>query len=330
MKISRRKNYVSRNYPAKYERPKFDSLPEGGRKFFSKNVCVFIHGIFSDHETFDLMLAKFLLDTRLSGWTFAYFDYDYFDPIEQNAHALCRNLKSNFEGTDTEVTLVCHSMGGLVARLALLCGKLPFVRKIFLLGTPNLGAFRTSQLGPLAQAVYGNFSSIFGAYSRKVGILDLARIQSILKKYSGSRNADDVIYVTIPGLYYHENRALREVEAVSSIQKGFSLLNIFLKLTSGVSMEIPHDGIVEEASNCLIPCKAGRWSEKAISINNNGEPSYAHVEDRACQELTHVCIHHSDDVIDIVTAVMLKPTIRSWMESLNIEEQDRIRVRIRE
>ena len=74
--------------------------------------------------------------------------------------------------TGFSVTLVCHSMGGLVGRLAIFSGKVPQVKRLIMLGTPNFGAIRTAQLGLLSQIGLRLAGKTYAVF-RNPGIRDL-------------------------------------------------------------------------------------------------------------------------------------------------------------
>ncbi|WP_271893325.1 esterase/lipase family protein [Candidatus Phyllobacterium onerii] len=291
-----------------------------------QRVIVFVHGIFSDHLTFQTMQQA--LATQMPGWKFAYFDYDFHCPLVENGKALATALTNRFgSGTQWEVVIVAHSMGGLVARLAILDRLLPFVKKLFLIGTPNLGALRTAQLTGLTQMIRQGCGPLFALFLRKPGIHDLTRAADIVTTYRAAfDNAANTDYISIPGCYFHENR---QIAHHSSDREtfGFQILNTAFSLAKAlhpsfrITMSRPHDGIVEAVSNSLSPCNAGRWSEKASSINSPGTVprSYAHAEHRACEELTHVRIHCDSDVIGLVAQIAQANNLAEWCE--NWQEQ---------
>ena len=83
----------------------------------SVQAVVFVHGILSDHRRFRRCQKK--LSRRYRGWEFHYVDYEFHDGIAENGERLRRSLQVTFRAQD-RVTIVAHSMGGLVARIACL------------------------------------------------------------------------------------------------------------------------------------------------------------------------------------------------------------------
>jgi pimeloyl-ACP methyl ester carboxylesterase len=286
-------------------------------------AIVFIHGIFSDHEAaFNDMRLAVDGDERFTDWEVCWFDYDFNDHIIHNAHRLTNRLYENFKDGD-EVQLVCHSMGGLVARFAILSQPMPYVKRAFLIGTPNFGAFRASSLGLLAQLALVGSRRVHAVFSRKSGLLDLTKVTELLRQFRESEqgnfcNADHVEYVTIPGLYFSRDTTTWGM-TVERWKLLFGGIAFGSALVSGIpwvaiGMERPHDGIVEASSNCMIKTPEDRRladCEKAAWI---GKPdgTYAHAEHRACATLNHVMIQHDSNVIAITKEMILCPNVRAW------------------
>ena len=84
----------------------------------TSETIVFVHGIRSTHETFQ-KLANRLYDKgiKFPEFQFCYFDYDYRQSIAESGQKLAVELQGLSE-TGSQVTIVGHSMGGLVGRLA--------------------------------------------------------------------------------------------------------------------------------------------------------------------------------------------------------------------
>ncbi|MBF3971717.1 lipase family alpha/beta hydrolase [Burkholderia pseudomallei] len=288
------------------------------------SAFVFVHGILSSHDTFTAFCDSIYLDPRFACSDLYYFDYRYHDAMTQNGQSLANELQLHFGDGTRQVTLVCHSMGGLIARLAVMSAQLDFVKSIFLLGTPNLGALSTAQLGILAQLARKTAGIISGTFIRKSGITDLTRVYEILSGYRRSAGrASHIDYVSIPGCYFHEERpayaySITDVwaDTFATMDNVFSIIRALAPLFS-VSMSRPHDGIVEERSNCLAPTGAGRWSEKSATITYPNPPRrYYHVQLQRCEELTHTAVHGDAEVISLVKDICAAPDLQTWRASL--------------
>ena len=106
--------------------------PAGPRK-----TIVFIHGIVSSHATFVSASAAVLKEARLANCEVLWFDYKWQQGIDLSGKELADCL-AGFDDND-QVVLVCHSMGGLVAR----CfppRPIKAVKMVIQIGTPNRGA----------------------------------------------------------------------------------------------------------------------------------------------------------------------------------------------
>ena len=78
----------------------------------------------------------------------------------------------------------------------------------------------------------------------------------------------------------------------------------------------------QDASNrppdSLIPLEAGRWSEKAASIQDERHaPTYGHLRLLACDELVHVGIQTDPDVMKEVARLLLADDLNSFRETLD-------------
>jgi len=82
------------------------------------------------------------LRLRAHGLTVECHDYDWRRPVAE----LGRELAARLRATDaSRLALVAHSMGGLLARVALAQPAIPHVERVVLLGTPNCGSFAAVQ-----------------------------------------------------------------------------------------------------------------------------------------------------------------------------------------
>jgi pimeloyl-ACP methyl ester carboxylesterase len=119
---------------------------------------------------------KLMLD--IAGFRPVLHAFDWRADIEHNARALMRTVDRSGA---RKVMVVAHSMGGLVARVALRYDKQRRLAKIVQLGAPNAGSFAPVQA---LRAVYPTV--------RKIAALD--------KRHSAEELARRV-FLTLPGLY---------------------------------------------------------------------------------------------------------------------------------
>jgi pimeloyl-ACP methyl ester carboxylesterase len=310
----------------------FDSSSSQAGVARPDEAIVFVHGIFSSHRTFTKAHKFFRRVSRNKNFELAFFDYDYTRALIDNGSALAKALLLRYGHGETKVTLICHSMGGLIARLAIIANdsRLPFLKTIFMLGTPNRGAFHTRQLDPLMASVVESGLPAKAVPRRARGILELTEAYSILESYrTGSDKADHILYVTIPGCFFHDRRAVSKRRDVP--EKKFWAIDFLASLSEGlpfisVRLSRPHDGVVERNSNSLIPCDTAQWSEKAKSINfkANPSPTYIHVQHRICDELTHGRIQSSLKLLRIVWEIMQAGSIASWTSRLTEKDFDNL------
>lgn len=296
----------------------------------TSTAIIFVHGIFSDCEScFKELEASIKSDSRSTRYAIYRFNYDFNNDIAANGRVLADFIRQLPDLMP--VVLICHSMGGLVGRMAVLTGGAPNVQRLIMLGTPNFGVLRTAQTGLLSQLslhIAGRFYSIF----RKPGLQQLTQVNKVFKDpiERGHMHANTVEYVTIPGEFFNESRPLFDKTgqddrplwstAFGAIGLASELLNVVPLWRVGLAK--PHDGIVESASNSLIPSGSGRWSEKSAEINNPGRigPTYFHIEHKVCDDLTHVSLQHNPDIINLVKNLAFAQNLDQWRQSLTDEE----------
>jgi pimeloyl-ACP methyl ester carboxylesterase len=121
--------------------------------------------------------ALLLLELRQQGFDADLHPYDWRSGLEELGGLLAARIAS----AGKPVILIGHSMGGLVARMAV--ARLPkrLVRKVILLGTPNFGSFAA------VQALRGTYGFV-----RKVSRLDLRHSPQYLASH---------VFHSFPGLY---------------------------------------------------------------------------------------------------------------------------------
>jgi pimeloyl-ACP methyl ester carboxylesterase len=102
-------------------------------------VVVLIHGYNSTSRS----LAELHVELNRRGWPCAMFDYPNDGPIDESGRLLSAELRRFAAGhPDRPVAIVAHSMGGLVARVAIESPDLDpgNVRHLMMVATPNQGS----------------------------------------------------------------------------------------------------------------------------------------------------------------------------------------------
>ncbi len=291
---------------------------------------IFIHGILSSADTFKEMKAAFRQDRFFDNWSIGTFEYDFYHKMEDNAMALVQLLEHEFaERPNFRLTLICHSMGGLIARIAVIMGgaRLPFLKRIVMLGTPNFGALRPGRMAILGQLFLAASGKLWGIYTRQTGIRDLTRVETIMKEvYNKGKkeNAGSVEYVTMAGLYFHDNRYdFPSGPGAGTLWAELFQLALRLLPALGINLERPHDGIVE--LNSVKMNNEDRKSEKHhyIFAQKNIPRSYTHVTHfKENEELTHTMLNNNPILIDFLIALSKEGSVDSWWNSALTQRAD--------
>src|SRR5688500_9411181 len=121
---------------------------------------------------------KITLSLRKAGFDAVLLDYDWRRDIATLGKQLAERLAS--DGRD-DVALIGHSMGGLVARAALVHAAGKHVSQLIMLGTPNSGSLAA------VQALRGTYSVV-----RKIAMLDLRHDAEYLARH---------VFASFPGLH---------------------------------------------------------------------------------------------------------------------------------
>jgi pimeloyl-ACP methyl ester carboxylesterase len=121
---------------------------------------------------------KMRLCLEIAGFRPIFHPFDWRADLETLARALLRSIEKSGART---VSIVAHSMGGLVARIALGLDKEQRIRKLIQLGAPNQGSFAP------VQALRAAYPTV-----RKIASLDL---RSTAEELARS------VFLTLPGLY---------------------------------------------------------------------------------------------------------------------------------
>lgn len=99
------------------------------------------------HQSLDAIpYFYYFLRRRLSseGFKVRYFHYDWRQDLGDTADQLAQEIRDD---ASSEVNLIGHSMGGLIARLAMLHTDInPKVKRLIMMGTPNHGSFNALQV----------------------------------------------------------------------------------------------------------------------------------------------------------------------------------------
>ena len=293
---------------------------------------VFVHGIFSNHTRFDECRCR--LTSYLHGPVeFYYVDYDCYKPLIKNGKGLARALENAFEKEDN-VYVVAHSMGGLVTRIACLKRPLCFLRGVFLIATPNHGVQCTASLSILAHMDLNKHRILRGIRSALAGILNLTRVGEVMKdiKCPSQNTRGQTDYVTIPGRYFYPSRGVldHDIDERWKVKGFFVSLKAVLPLL-GIRVDRPHDGIVEERSNCLIPDVAERTSEKRRSVRGLDRfasraewenVTYAHIVPDSAMELCHMKVTDDKLVLRLVAEIMNAKSLSMWLKNHRNEHED--------
>ena len=311
---------------------KFRVVRDGKPGRGERKAVVFVHGLFSSHRTFDNLVESFESDSQLAEWDLAVFDYDWGEPILKNAEYLRRILTAKYPERYAEVTLIGHSMGGVVSRFALIADDLPCVRRIVMLGTPNFGAMTASRISTLWQMAIAAAGEVKPIFPRKAGMRDLTRIQTLYRQIAGPEGhlpparAREVEYVTVPGMFYNSDRidadAGRDFSALP-----FAIGTLIIRALAAwpwaeLRIETPHDGIVEEASVSLMP-SPGRVSEKTSDLETGeGFETYAHVVPLSVYDCTHMQIQSDPAVARALKDIICIGSIADWRNGMSRKYRD--------
>lgn len=281
-----------------------------------RHVVILVHGILSDSSTFDRLLS--LLDERDTGEVFDFwiFDYDYLQPLRVSGDQLAMAIRERAFG-DRRVDIVGHSMGGLVARMAVIRNNLPNVHRVVTLATPNHGTISGTQLNLLGQMTTLGLRRFHPIYARASGILELTDVHSILKAelqamgVATRTHLDGKSYVSIPAQYFHTKRQWGEPPpslTMGGLTLARRLVNFFRLLR--INLSPVHDGIVEERSNQLHPSPTGSSDEGTyMPSRRDVAERILHVTHDAAADCDHVTITASAEIADLIQAVLLAKTL---------------------
>ena len=307
----------------------FDSGQATGEGSTQPQLVVFIHGIRSKPEVFAALEEKLERKLKENGiepsvFQFVYFGYKYREKIAKSGEELTAQLKRYCNIPNLKVTIVGHSMGGLVGRLALLQhgDKMPFVKRLVMLATPNHGTLHTGQMGILSQLIREISGTMWALTTTKTGVLELTQISKLLDTYlnqTAEERTRHVEYISVPATCFHEDAGLRELVILESSRK-IALVPLSMELLKAhpcwtVQLKRPHDGIVEESSVFLGTRDiVTRRSERTLTCE--GEPDcgpYAHLVHPDFPRESHVTIQAADRTASILADLLASATFADFL-----------------
>lgn len=279
-------------------------------------IVILVHGILSDSSTFAKLIS--LLTDRISEKKFDYwiFDYDYLQPLTTSGDNLAQAIRAQGFG-GRRVNIVGHSMGGLVARMAVLRHNLPNVHRLVTLATPNHGTISGTQINLLGQMTTFAFRRLEPVYARAAGILDLTNAHAIMRAEMDKMHAlspsnlQNKSYVSIPAQYFHNLKQIGNLPPsilMGKITLAIRILNFITKFR--IKLKPVHDGIVEERSNQIHPAPTGSISEGDYMYSRS-EPDQRilHVTHDAGSNCDHVTVTTNPDIADLIHAVLAAETL---------------------
>jgi pimeloyl-ACP methyl ester carboxylesterase len=229
--------------------------------FERSKAVIFIHGFTAGPEYLDEFMRLF----HQAGFGVFAFRYESYRGIDRAAGSLVSLMRLLDRGgviSRGKVVLIGHSMGGLVARTAvLLAGGHKYVRKVITVGTPNDGTLRGEKM-PLWIARLGE--SIGGlnprGFSKKaVSAQQLVKADpapTLIERLNSMRSPSGVEYFSFSGGY-------TRLDFGGGFWKNF-LANRYLQSKLGS----PNDGLVEEASSDLSGSKFAIAAPSCLHLNN--------------------------------------------------------------
>lgn len=244
-------------------------LQDGARAthadFDRPRTAIFIHGFTANAEYMHDLMHQF----SGAGFHPLAFEYASFRGIDHAARNL-EDLLALFDKTGTiarhRVTLVAHSMGGLVARaLVLLGGGARYVKNVVTLGTPHGGTLTNRRVVEYFAMLGEQLSGLNpeGFAPSCASALQLIRADGPNPLLDRLKHAPQP---TLPVSFYSISGGYGRLEFGKSSFKN-ELANSWLQNR----LRTPNDGLIEEHSSNLSAVCQGTFLQASRHINNYNE-----------------------------------------------------------
>lgn len=208
-----------------------------------QQIVIVIHGFTADASYLEQIMQD-LTDDAVKVFAFEYACYRGIDTAAENLRHRISLLDRGGELSRSRVTLVGHSMGGLVARyLVCLLGGDKYVHTVITLGTPHQGTLKNSALLPVliewSHSVSSAAPVAFTPDSRSAKqLIGQDPAPTLLNRLNAARPpAQNVKFHSISGGY-----------PKLEFGKGF-IKDAILRHWIRGNLKEPHDGLVEEVSS---------------------------------------------------------------------------------
>ena len=274
---------------------------------------ILVHGVFSNcRDCFDT-LAPTLSANDMDVW---FFDYDWKLAFEDNADSLLSDIR-NCSDLCENVVIIGHSMGGLIARIALIKGQLDNISALFTIATPNYGAFTLGQLKTLGSMIFGVTRTIAPTYLFPPSVSNLLQADQIISQTINNLNSAEksnlgqaiqsTRFASVPAQFYHDTRSITDMPPswyMFFVSSAVSVLNNLLGKQIGQIRPV-HDGIVEENSNKLVPQPMGCITEfHYLNDRSDFQKNVAHLNHVLGAENDHITILKSQEFCEAICGLV--------------------------
>lgn len=219
--------------------------------FDSSPVVILIHGFTAT----GLYLSDLAEDLTHQGFSVMYYNYNSYQGIDKAAEglfALLTLLDGVTQGhlSKNQISLVCHSMGGLVAKaLCVKCNGTSFISKIVTLGTPHDGTLRNSRILDLYVSLG---EELAGAGFRNGYYKKCLSAQQLTGKdmEDSAICLLDELKISINGMEDIPKKSISGGKDWLILGKNSVINYIANRYIQSVLGDVPNDGLVAETSSC--------------------------------------------------------------------------------